>query len=110
MLQEMQDVVSSRLQTVGDSHWADEGDVSILSSRLGVGFVLLSDRVQGARDSVLKRYVNDVEHPSVWLCLHYLQDRHFQVLFLQTVAEITCTFTPEELPAQLQEILYSGHQ
>ena len=71
------------LETPGNMHWADQTDIAVLQEELNVGWCLFGDRAQTADGCVLHRVMPTSSTPDTWLCLRYMQEVHFQVLFLK---------------------------
>ncbi|CAE7212339.1 unnamed protein product [Symbiodinium sp. CCMP2592] len=72
-LSNLQELIARHLECMGDMHWGEHLDVTILEERLNIGFCLFGHRAYGS-----------VTEPDIWIMLHYIQDQHFQVMFLKT--------------------------
>ena len=99
----LQELIAGHLECMGDMHWGEHLDVAILEDKLNVGFCLFGDRAYGAGGNVLYRYGRTVAQPDIWIMLHYIQDQHFQVVFLKSNGPPRCYYTDAELPDALRE-------
>ena len=100
--------VARHLECMGDMHWGEHLDVEVLEERLNIGFCLFGQRAYGLDGNVLYRYPRTVTAPDIWIMLHYIQDQHFQVMFLESKDAPRCYYTDAELPAPLREGLRLG--
>ena len=100
--------IARHLECMGDVHWGEHLDVEVLEERLNIGFCLFGQQAYGLDGNVLYRYPRTVTEPDIWIMLHYIQDQHFQVMFLERNDARRCYYTDAELPVALREGLRLG--
>ena len=100
-----------KLSTPGHVHWGTTTDLSLLSARLNIGFLVFSNAVQGAGTHLYSLSTTSADFP-YWLCLYCQDNVHFQTLALSFPGSLErhCYFQSSQVPPALVDEYNATHK